>query len=786
MIFLIQKGLEYENSYHDLRKACEYYREARDCLERLYSKDSRLCNIVNLYDYIWEKYQEDYHTAILKLADAGELLEDFSERDIVDAFTAWISENKESLLNEAIWKTLNMFQHFDLKLSLEDVVMQSVFAGNDMEEVINRTLIDPLGLPRKFHYILQQMYKNIRDVTPDMKYKAMELYDFIRNQQDKDYSDMKNEERIHLAKSLYDLVQENCFLDIENKDLGSGISSFINSSRSRIDFEMVRGMTGLDETEFAESLLAKLNENYDFDDIDSQIKIKLLECLLNSKKENKKNAEKILDEITDLINNIIMQVFFMKNEQRKIEFLSGIEYLIKRTAEVCYQIRGTLAAYSLVVRTRTLSFDYSGIHLNSDEHKHIVLKKQQLELREKAGEDVSAEYNHLIEYFERISHGIFSFDPTTIYRKLTDQQAILEFTILTDEMDIDFYYVFVVTSRTISVVNLGKCSEVNECIDEVLKYISDYAVSKYSKYQIRMLPQYYDLYKKMLLPIGEVLPQSVHNLLISGAGKFLELPFGLLPCFHWYDKFMEDEYHINYINSGKELLRDINHAMNPDAVVIGNPDFNGTFPALPSSEKEAQIVAKLLKVKPVTGREAVPACLKQSAGIFHISTHSYSEKETDLKKDTNPMERIGLVFAGGQLLSAKEISQIDMSKTNLIVLSVCGVKEENGVYSDIGPGIRRAFINAGARYIILNLWKTDDNAAELLMRCFYDYYIQRKKNIEESLKTAKHYLKTRSVGKIRKEKYYDESMETIFKLLEDDEIPYAHPYYWAGFIVFGV
>lgn len=786
VIFLIQKGLEYENSYHDLHRACEYYGEARAYLGKLYSIESKLCNIISLYDYVWEKYQENYRTAILKLADAGELLENFSERDIADAFTSWIYENKEALLNEAVRKTLNILQHFDLNLSLEDIMMQSVFAGNDTEELLNRTFIDPLGLPRKFHYLLQQMCKNANDVTPDMKYKTMELYDFIRKQQGKDYSDMKNEEKIHLAKSFFDLLQEGYYRYMENEVPGGGIFSFMDSTRSHIDFEMARGMTGLDETEFADTLLSKLNESYDFDDIDSQIKIKLMECLLHSKKGNKKDAERILDEIKELENNIIMQVFFMKNEQRKTEFLRGIEYLIKRTAEICYQIHGAIAAYSLVVRTRTLSFDYPNIHLSSDVHKHILLKKQQLDLREKAGEDISAEYSRLIDYFEEISQGIFEFDSTRICRKLTDKQAILEFTILTDEMDCDFYYVFVVTSRTVSAVNLGKCSDINEWINEVLKYISDYAVSKYSKYQIRMLPEYYNLYKMILLPIGEILPQNIYSLLISGAGNFLELPFGLLPCFHWYDKFMEDEYHISYINSGKELLRDINCTANQNAVVLGNPDFNGKFPALPSSEKEAQFVAKLLKVKPVTGREAVPACLKQSAGIFHISTHSYSEEKTDLKKNTNPMERIGLVFAGGQLLSAKEISQTDMSKTNLVVLSVCGVKEGNGVYSDIGPGIRRAFINAGVRYIILNLWKTDDTAAELLMMCFYDYYIQRKKNIEESLRTAKHYLRTKSVGEIRKEKYYDEGMEAVFTLLEENEIPYAHPYYWAGFIVFGV
>jgi len=79
ILYLIQKGIECENQYHDLHKACEYYAEARVCLEKFYGKESRLCNIANLCDYVWDKYQEDYRAAALKLANVGELLENFSE-----------------------------------------------------------------------------------------------------------------------------------------------------------------------------------------------------------------------------------------------------------------------------------------------------------------------------------------------------------------------------------------------------------------------------------------------------------------------------------------------------------------------------------------------------------------------------------------------------------------------------------------------------------------------------------------------------------------------------------
>ncbi len=786
VLFLLKMGYECESLHHDSPTACEYYREARNYLKSLYGENSKLCNIVHLYDYVREFYQEDYRTAILILADAGELLDNFSEKDVLDDFTAWIMENRQLLLDEAVAKTWNVFQYFNLDFSLENLLIQAMLTGNDMEEVMNRTLIDPLGLPRKFHYLLQQMCKWNKNITSDMKKKVAEIYSFIRDQEGKDFSNINDEERIYLAKSLFDLLQESSQLYTENGILGNGLSSFIKSIQKNIDIDIVRGMMGLGETEFAEELFSRIKDDFDFSDIEWQIKIKLEECLLEKKKENRSKAEEVLDEIIEMENSIIMRTFFMRSEQEKIEILKGIEYLMKRTAEVCSQICGAEAAYSMVVRTRTLSFDHANIHLSNEDHEHVVLKMQQLKMRETKGEDISLEYSKLMDYFEQVSHGIFEFDSMRICRKLTSKQAILEFTVMTDDHDSDFYYVFVVTSRKILSINLGTCKEVDECIEKVLEYIENYAVNKYSSCQIKAFPQYRKLYEMVLLPISEVLPQNVHMLFIAGAGDFLRLPFGMLPCFHWYDMFMEDEYHINYINSGKEILRDENCIVNQGAIVIGNPDFEGKFPELPSSGKEVEAVAKLLKVNPIIGKDAVSEYLKKPVGIFHISTHSCTREEAGLTKDIDSMKNVNLVFANGELLSAKEINRLDMNKTDLVVLSVCGVKEEKGVYCDIGPGIRRAFINAGAKHIILNFWKTDDKAAELLMKSFYDCYLNKNMNIENALREAKRYLRTNSVCEIKRGKYYDGGMEEVFALMKEDEIPYAHPYYWAGFIAFGV
>lgn len=777
---MLDRGSEYINKYHDLHNACECYETARIYLKNIYGENSKWSHIINLYDYVWDEHQGNYHKAALRLADAGELIDSFDENDVTDEFTAWISENKEGLMNAAVESTLNVLHYIDWNYSLEDIMIQFVLSENNPKEVINRTFIDARGLPRRFDYLVKRMIGNMK-VDLNMITPVIQMYSKMQNL---DPNIMSYEEKIDFVQKMREMLDASC--SIWKDDSNKGISSYMESHKNSFNYDVVRGLLSMEDVELADFIFEGMEKEDNYADVESKIQIKLLECLLEYKKGNRNEAEQILTDIMELENNIIMHAFFVKDEREKIELFREIEHLMGRTAELCNQIQGVQKAYSLLVRTRTLSFDHPNINLNGREHKHAILEILQLKKREKAIENIYSEQRKLEDYFNKISCGIFEFDSREICRKLTDKQAVLEFSIMRDERDYDYYYVFIVTGQKISAINLGERKEIDQWIAGISDYIKGYVDNKYSKNQIRMNPDYYVLYQKVLQPIGEILPQKIHKLFIAGAGGFLQLPFGLLPCFHWYDKFMEDEYQIIYINSGKELLNDVDRVVDPGAVVIGNPDFDGIFPELPSSEREAAAVGELLHVTPMTGIEAIPECLKKRAGIYHISTHSYEKTKEELGSDLDPMKKANLVFAGGRMLSAKEISQLDMSKTDLVVLSVCGMKEGKGVYNDLGPGIRRAFINAGARHIILNLWETDDNAAEILMKCFYDLYIKKKKKIEEALRSAKRYLRTTSVGSIKRGSYYVKNLESIFALMKEEEIPYAHPYYWAGFILIGV
>jgi CHAT domain-containing protein len=105
-------------------------------------------------------------------------------------------------------------------------------------------------------------------------------------------------------------------------------------------------------------------------------------------------------------------------------------------------------------------------------------------------------------------------------------------------------------------------------------------------------------------------------------------------------------------------------------------------------------------------------------------------------------------------------------KSDLITLSGC----ETGCGRLVGGegvlGLPRLFLKSGARSVLMTLWKVDDRFASMLMPGFYDNFINRGMSKAEALCMAKRTVLSRAV----------ESRE---------EALYAHPFYWASFVLYG-
>lgn len=222
----------------------------------------------------------------------------------------------------------------------------------------------------------------------------------------------------------------------------------------------------------------------------------------------------------------------------------------------------------------------------------------------------------------------------------------------------------------------------------------------------------------------------------------------------------------------------------------------GTWGFLKWSEKEADNIQTAMgqagiKAQVVKGQQATEESFKQigqtgpSPRILHISTHGFffpdpsnTQSETQnlqseepiFKLSDHPMIRSGLILAGANhawktgsplgnredgILTAYEISQLDLRNTELVVLSACEtglghIEGNEGVY-----GLQRAFKIAGAKTLVMSLWQVPDYQTQELMTAFYEKWLSGKLPVRQALQAAQ---------KEMRDKGYE-------------------PYYWAGFVV---
>ena len=211
---------------------------------------------------------------------------------------------------------------------------------------------------------------------------------------------------------------------------------------------------------------------------------------------------------------------------------------------------------------------------------------------------------------------------------------------------------------------------------------------------------------------------------------------------------------------------------------------------LPETKKEVENISLTLKsngwqVNTFLADNASGTNIKKqrSPRILHIATHGYffqdvpledgNDRFLGIKKERviqDPMLRSGLLLTGANktlkgevsigengLLSAAEASLLDLSETELVVLSACEtgkgeVKNSEGVY-----GLRKAFSDAGAQNIIMSLWKVDDKVTQEFMSRFYEIWLNEKTTIRQAFNRTQLEIKAK----------------------------YPEPYYWGAFILVG-
>jgi CHAT domain-containing protein len=258
------------------------------------------------------------------------------------------------------------------------------------------------------------------------------------------------------------------------------------------------------------------------------------------------------------------------------------------------------------------------------------------------------------------------------------------------------------------------------------------------------------LYKELVLPI-EPWISGQHRLILEPDGVLRTLPMGLL--LDSGGEYLSDRYAITfspgiaYLNQSRKWSG-ISAAS--DALVLGNPSVAGWAP-LPDAAQEANAVASSFNHPHLVVQDSIfqtdlPYEIAQ-ADIFHFSGHANAS-----------VASAGLVTGNLKIFASDQLGAVSRSHMQLVVLSACSSSRGTTGFFDDDDSLVRRMLGARVPEVIASRWMVDSASTALLMKVFYSGLLAGKQP-SQALNSA-----VRSVRSMPE---------------------FSHPYYWAGFSVFG-
>ncbi len=342
----------------------------------------------------------------------------------------------------------------------------------------------------------------------------------------------------------------------------------------------------------------------------------------------------------------------------------------------------------------------------------------------------------------------------------------------------DYILVFTISKDDLTVSFSQKPNDLYNQIKEFNTNITSGYASSFPKY----LKSANDIYK-LLFP--DQIPENISKLTVIPDGVINLIPFealitetykGDVNDFKSYP-FLINKYEINYEYSAGLYLKSENNKNNTH----NTTDWLGIAPVfdnsksiligdisvtpLPGSENEVNSIDSLflsedLSAKVVLKNKATESFMKQTDlkkyKYIHIATHGIV--------NTAEPKLSALIFypendGNDGILYSGEIYNLELN-ADLVVLSACETGIGKISKSEGVIGLSRALLYAGAKNIIVSLWKVSDKSTSDLMIDFYENLIVKKESKAEALYHSKK------------------------KMIEKGG-NFAHPFFWSPFILIG-
>lgn len=502
-----------------------------------------------------------------------------------------------------------------------------------------------------------------------------------------------------------------------------------------------------------------------------------------------------LSSVSLSVNGILVNSFFQGNKgivdnkgiidtYNYLLFLKN--FVLVNKLAILERIKNDTEAAALSSQVSGLYQELNDPHLSKDSVGGI---KNHLRLLDKKMKSL---VSNSLSGFSTVSLPTFA----SLKQNLREDEVMLDFFPYYEFISYDTYHVFYavsITTKESQVPKFLKLCRVEQ-IDEILR--------NSKLYDAKNLVFYSEIWKKIERYISKK-----KKILISPTLNLNKVNFGAISC---GAKRLGDVYQLASISSLNSLFkRDcVKENAKKSIALFGGMDYDASisvnkknvqdssktkldrsgFDYLPETLNEvtdiSNLLAGVMNTTVYSGQKATESQFKllssHSPSVIHISTHGFYLKGKGLKapffknlslssKITYKMSKCGLLFSGANnawngiyaqdveedcILTAAEVEKMDLSDTELVVLSACDTglgdcESIDGVY-----GLSRAFKIAGAHTIVMTLWKVNDLVTKEFM-C--EFYAQIKEGLE-----------------------YHEAFRIAQKKLR---LKYQNPLLWAPFVI---
>lgn len=309
-------------------------------------------------------------------------------------------------------------------------------------------------------------------------------------------------------------------------------------------------------------------------------------------------------------------------------------------------------------------------------------------------------------------------------------------------------------------------------------------------YRLETQPSATRLYNALFKPLEASLRQEyIKKLTLFPDGVTQTLPFAAL-----YDgkQYVLERYTTRIVSQVEQIERP---DLKPSEIVslMGNSLEVGEFHALPAVKQELMSLVNVLQKKRLayelkldtafTANQFAEA-VQARHRILHIASH--------YRHDVEDAGASFFLPGQGELLSLQKIKSLttDYSFADLISLSACQTDLMSYTQSGLNAeGIGTLLLRRGAKSVLATKWQVHDAGSAMLMPRFYSAWLGGEDKAR-ALQTAQLELLRMKRGSVRVNRVKPAQRGVVADMINLNRhqrtrqlYPYAHPYYWAGYVL---